>query len=319
MTQLDRALITTIQNLSAFTGLRYTKRQLYYEVCRTVRPVPGLGNQNAKWALAVGLISALLTWSVFRRPRWAGLLAGVTVGTVGALYGIRRVPYTLSMPVTYARFAEALEMYCAHSGPPPGLLTTKRPTALAPEGREPDLLDYGLLRLLVCQNPDVVDMLLANDFHIELACPVLTVTEAAPLPAPLVAMLSRTPDSRVYYLHNADAGGISIIPTLREQMNLPAAIPLTAMGLRPSHAKSMHLFAFQKQLAQNKIEDWPYYLSARERTWLEAGWHVELEAVSPVRLLRVLRRMMLGAGKPRFKWPDLGEEREIGFMTWPEQ
>jgi hypothetical protein len=132
-------------------------------------------------------------------------------------------------------------------------------------------------------------------------------------------MLSRTPDSRVYYLHSADTEGVSIIPTLREQMNLPAAIPLTAMGLRPSHAKNMHLFAFQKPLAQNKNEDWPYYLSARERTWLEAGWHVELEAVSPVRLLRVLRRMMLGAGKPRLKWPNLGEEREIGFMTWPEQ
>jgi hypothetical protein len=329
MTQLDRALITAIQQLTAFPGLHYTERQLYYEVCRILQPVPGLGNQHAKWAIAVGLIPSLLTWAVLRRLRWAGLLAGATLGTVAALYGMRRVPYTLSLPVMYTRFAEALDNHCTHYGSPVGLLTVKRPPPLPPETREPDLLDYGVSRLLVCQNSAVVEMLLANDFHIELACPVLTVMEATPLPEPLLTMLSRTPDAHVYFLHDAGAGGVSIIPSLRQQMNLPPAISLTAMGLRPTHAKRLHLFAYQKPLAQNTPAStkrpasakrhWPYYLSKRERVWLEAGRQAEVEAVPPVRLLRVLRRMMLDAGKPQFKWPNLVEEREVGFMTWPEQ
>jgi hypothetical protein len=237
---------------------------------------------------------------------------------------MRRVPYTLSLPVTYTHFAEALENHrTQHCGSPPGLLTVSRPTPLPTDGREPDLLDYGVSRLLVCQKPEVANMLLTNDFHIELACSVLTVMEATPLPEPLLAMLLRTIDSHVYYLHDASVEGVSIIPSLREQMNLPPAISLTALGLRPSHAKRLHLFAFQKPLAQNKPASakwhWPYYLSASERAWLEAGWHTEVEAVAPVRLLRVLRRMIQGAGKSRFKWPSLVEEREVGFMTWPEQ
>lgn len=318
MTHLDRALIASTQKLTSLIGLRYTTRQLYYEVCRALRPTPGLGRQTAWWVLAAGFLPALLTWAVMRRPRWARRLAAANVALTSLLYGARRWPYTLAPPISYERFTEALRIFQIRYGPPPGLLALGRPVSMRLEGREPDLFVYGVPRLLVCQTVEVAHMLFTNDFHIELACPVLSVDDASPLPDLLQTMLQRTPEAHVYFLHDASTAGLALVPTLRQRINLPSNIPLTAVGLRPAHAKSMHLFASQTPPAQNSTVDWPYYLSGREQAWLEAGWQAEVEAVPPPRLLRALRRMMLGTVKPSFSLPSLQSEREVGFMTWPE-
>jgi hypothetical protein len=54
-------------------------------------------------------------------------------------------------------------------------------------------------------------------------------------------------------------------------------------------------------------------LSPVERAWLDDGWSAEVASVPPVRLLRALRRIMLGIAPSAPSLPT----RDAGFMTLP--
>lgn len=309
MSRLAYVLPTAIEGVASPGGVYYTERQLYYEVCRRLRPIPGLDEEQARWSLAVGLFPALAAWLGLRWRRRAAVLAVADMGLVAALHGLRRLPFTLRAPVSYEQFKAALQFH----SPPPGLLSPAAENPLSPVGKEPDLFDYGLPRLLVCQSGPVARMLRANDFHLELSCAVLTLGEASPLSGAILAMLGRTPEARVFFLHDASPEGLALVPTLRHRLELPPDIRLTAMGLRPGHARRIHLFA-RRGVSPPSDTHWPYYLRPEERAWLRAGWRAEVEALHPVRLLRSLRRIMLEAIPPGF---SLRREQEAGFMTWP--
>lgn len=314
MADLSHALTTSINGLAAYGELAYTERQLYYDVCRTLRPVPGLARRQLPWALAIGLLPALLT---LRRPRRAAALIVADVLVVEALHLLRRIPFTLRPPIFYDGFTKALHDYCAQHTPPSGLLPPPTPRSSSLRDVEPDLLDYGVQHLLVCQQTEVAHMLLANYAHIEWACPILTLSEAIPLPDGLQAMLRRSEKGRVYFLHNASPEGLALVPGLRHRLGVSPDIRITAMGLRPAQALHLHLFA-ERHLSPAKLpSEWPAYLSARERAWLRAGWQTETQALHPVRLLRALRRIMLGPPVKKTRIPSLRRDQTVGFMTWP--
>ncbi len=314
MADLVHALTTSINGLAAYGELAYTERQLYYDVCRTLRPVPGLTRRQLPWALAIGLLPALLT---LRRPRRAAAFIVADVLVVEALHLLRHIPLTLRPPISYNCFTEALHDYCAQHTPPPGLLPPPAPRSAPPRQVEPDLLDYGLSHLLVCQQAEVTHMLLANYAHIEWACPVLTLDEATPLPDGLQAMLNRGEKGRVYFLHNASPEGLALVSGLRQRLGVSPDIRITAMGLRPAQALRLHLFAGRHPQPAKLSSEWPAYLSTWEWAWLRAGWQAETQALHPVRLLRSLRRMMFGPPVKRTRISSLRQDRNVGFMTWP--
>lgn len=238
---------------------------------------------------------------------------------VGALRGVRLAPFTLPPPISYARFADLLAAYRSTVGEPAGLLANTTPTRLTFLGDAPDLADYGLPHLLICQHDEIAQMLLANWFHLETRCVVLSLATATPLPEPLCAMLARTPEARVYLLHDASSTGLALIPRLRERLQVPEAVRVTAIGLRPAHAWQLHLVATRTHGSVEQHEEWPAYLAPRERAWLHAGWCAEIAVIKPERLLLALRRIILDITPPTFKLPDWRRERAIGFMTWPDR
>lgn len=309
---LTLALVTSISRVGSAGALRYTERQLYYELCRTLRPLPALPPQRAALALLGGALPALVA---LRRPRRAGVLLGADALLVAALALLHRLPFTRHPPLPYARFAAALATYRERHGAPPGLITATPAPLLPLEGREPDLADYGLPRLLLCQDAAVAQMLRCNWFHLEASCPVLTIAEALPLRAMLAAMLERTAGARVYLLHDASLPGLALIDQLAE-LGLPANIRSTALGLRPIHAMRLHLFAATGPPVPGAAE--LAGLTARERAWLQSGRHAEVQAIRPLRLLRALRRLLLDPPPPLRRWPDLRRARAVGFMTWPD-
>ena len=316
MSPASRVLTICTSNFARYGDLVYTERQLYYEVCRTLRPTPGLDARHVSKALLVGALPALLFW---RRPRRmaAWLLADAAV--VQGLRLLRHWPFTLSPSITFEQFQEALHGAQKWGGPLSNLLSSPQHQPATVDAAEPDLLDYGLSRLLVCQQPQVAAMLRANVFHVELGCPVLTIAEASPLPDALLAMLRRVDGARVFFLHNASPEGLSLVLSLRQTLGLDKEIKLTAMGLRPIHALRLHLFAQRKGLtAPASVEAWPPYLSAKERAWLQAGHHTETEALHPVYLMRALRQIMLGTVTRPGPRLSLHRERELGFLSWPQ-
>ncbi|MFG3054099.1 hypothetical protein ACGFZP_24520 [Kitasatospora sp. NPDC048239] len=267
------ALALAAARAGAPGDLRYTERQLYYELCRVLQPLHA---------------------------------------------GPRRIPYTLAPPVRYARFAEAL---AARSGEPPGLLPPLAPTAPAVRTvrttAESDLYDYGIPRLLVCQSRDITRMLIANDLHLEAACPVLAADEL-PLDPRLVAALEQG-DALVHVLHDASPAGLACFERVRETYGpRGAGLKVRSMGLVPRHATTLHLTAGRGP--HPYTGPLPTGLREAERAWLGSGRTIELAAVGPARLLHTVIRQVRGAsGAPR-RAPlhrRVRTVRDTGFLTWP--
>ncbi|SCG06635.1 MULTISPECIES: hypothetical protein, partial [unclassified Streptomyces] len=284
---LDRALATAVARAGAPARIRFTERQLYYEMCRVLRPLHTVP---------------------------------------------RRIPLTPAPPVRYERFEEALRRY----GEVPGLLgpvpeartvraepQPQRPAPAQPE--EPDLYDYGLPRLLVCQSRSVARMLLANDIHLEGACPVLA-ADGLPLDPRLVAGLGRVDGATVHVLHDASTAGIAL--TARVRADVAGAggpgVRVASMGLVPRHAAALHLVSphgpapAQPDDGHDDTQALPSALEPRERDWLAGGRFAEVESVPPARLLRTVLRVVRGPRMPSHSlWTGLRELRTAGFMTWP--
>lgn len=236
----------TVDRISAVGRIFYTRRQLYYEFCRTVRR---------------------------RFVPWPSRLTGLT-------------PRPL---VSVERFDSALARYVALHGAPDGLLEPPLPITLSVDSREPDLGDYGLRQLLICEDGRIAAMLVANGLHRVLCCAVLPLQSCAPLPDLLCAMLARADRSHVYFLHDADPGSLSLVRTLPRRLELPRGIPFSSIGLMPAHAMRMRLFATRSRSTWALHAASWHEFSEQEEVWLRAGWRAEVAAVPPVDLLRMVR------------------------------
>ncbi|MFJ4672600.1 hypothetical protein [Kitasatospora purpeofusca] len=278
---LDGALTVAAGRAGAPGGLRYTERQLYYELCRVLQPLHA---------------------------------------------GPRRIPYTLAPPVRYARFAAAL---AARRDELPGLLPPAAPRPARPRAavaEEPDLYDYGLPRLLVCQSREITAMLIANDLHLEAACPVLPADEL-PLDERLVGALERAGGAVVHVLHDASPSGLACFEQVRAAYGSaagrdgagPAGVRVRSMGLVPRHANTLHLTSGRGPHGHRG--PLPAALRPEERAWLGSGRTIELAAVPPARLLHTVIRQLRGGGTagPR-RTPLYRRVRAVrgsGFLSWP--
>ncbi|MGI5184566.1 hypothetical protein ACQEVZ_50760 [Dactylosporangium sp. CA-152071] len=263
---VDRALARALARAAVRAGapgrIRFTRRQLYYEVCRGVLPL-------------------------HRLPR--------------------RLRFTLPAPVGYDRFLAALDRH----GPVPGLLDDPASRVAAPGDDVPDLYDYGLPRLLVCQDAAIAGMLLANELHMESACPVFAERDL-PLDPRLTDALRRTGDAAVFVLHDASAAGYATVDAVREWAGELRVHPL---GLRPVHAAALHLTTGPRATAVDL--DAPAGLEPWEVRRLRAGHTVEVAAVNPARLLRTVHRLVRGQSRTRRRSARLRQLQAAGFMTWP--
>jgi hypothetical protein len=274
MGALDRTLARAVARAGAPGRIRFTRRQLYYELCRVLLPLP-------------------------RLPRG--------------------VPFTVPPPIGYQRYLTVLHRH----GPVAGLIDERTPVP----GREPsgaggtthrddvpDLYDYGLPRLLVCQDASIASMLLANDLHMESACPVFTVADL-PLDPRLDTALRRTAGAVVHVLHDASGPGLATVEQVRRWAGDLRVRPL---GLRPAHARSLHLTTTPDDTAPRYVDDLVVDgLQPWELRWLRSGRSVETAAVNPARLLRTVHRLVRGHSRARPRGDRLRQLRAAGFMTWP--
>ncbi|MFJ4094830.1 hypothetical protein ACIPYS_24855 [Kitasatospora sp. NPDC089913] len=283
---LDGALTVAAGRAGAPGGLRYTERQLYYELCRVLQPLHA---------------------------------------------GPRRIPYTLAPPVRYARFAAAL---AARRDELPGLLPPAAPRPAGPRAaaaEEPDLYDYGLPRLLVCQSREITAMLIANDLHLETACPILPADEL-PLDDRLVGALERAGGAVVHVLHDASPSGLACFeqvkaaygsaagPSAAEATEAgPTGVRVRSMGLVPRHAGTLHLTSGRGPHGHRGAL--PAGLRPEERAWLGSGRTIELAAVAPARLLHTVIRRLRGGGTAGPRRAPLHRRvravRGSGFLSWP--
>ncbi len=304
VTALDQS-VTRLESV----GVRYTRRQLYYEVCRTLRPSSHLVTW---WSYAVASSIVGLMALARLRPLWVGL-AGV--GTQVVLPRLlRHLPFTLYPPAPLTLFDEALAVYQTRYGEPTGLLSDVLPMSSLTFGeRESDLYDYGLAYAIICQDRSIAHMLRANYLHMEVPCAILAAEEATPLPDALVAMLMRAPSPRVFLLHDASLTGMRWIEDAPAQLELPYGLRVRSLGLRPIHALRRHLFALHQPIDLGEI---PATLLPIERLWMGAGLYTEIAALPPVSLLRALRAVTRARPRRASWWVRVRQWRTSGYMSW---
>jgi len=187
--------------------------------------------------------------------------------------------------------------------PPPRALNAN--TAVSP-----DVSAYSFDRLVVCDRPEIAHFLIANNFHFENNCAVLSVTGyPQSIFDTIMQMLRRNPDLKVYALHDCTPRGIGLVNQLRTSPNWfpDNSVIIIDIGLLPWQiiaAGDSMLVLNSSEYARDAVQLPPEIrqnLFAEELEWLEAGNFVELESFSPQRLIQILNR---GIARSR----DLGSD-----------
>ncbi|MEG4800171.1 hypothetical protein QUB63_03725 [Microcoleus sp. ARI1-B5] len=163
----------------------------------------------------------------------------------------------------------------------------------------PDVSAYSFDRVVVCDRPEIAQFLIANNFHFENNCAVLSVTGyPQSIFDTIMQMLRRNPDLKVYALHDCSPRGIGLVNQLRTSPNWfqNSSVIIIDIGLLPWQiiaAGDSMLVLNSSEYARDAVQLPPEIrqnLFSEELEWLEAGNYVELESLSPQRLIQILNR-----------------------------
>jgi hypothetical protein len=175
---------------------------------------------------------------------------------------------------------------------------TSQQEQIAPTSINPDIKAYSFDRLVVCDSANMAQLLIANNFHFENNCAILSITGyPQSIFNTTMEMLRRNPDLKVYAIHDCSSKGVSLVHHLRtsEKWFLNSNVTIIDLGLLPrqiiaSQGKMFTRFSSQlKDEAKKLSVDIRLTLTAEELAWLDTGNFVELESFTPQKLIQVLR------------------------------
>ena len=175
---------------------------------------------------------------------------------------------------------------------------------IAPALINPDVTAYSFDRLVVCDSATIAQLLIANNFHFENNCAILSITGyPQSIFNTTMEMLRRNPDLKVYAIHDCSPKGVSLVNHLRtgERWFLNSNVTIIDIGLLPRQIMATNREVFiqsspdlataAKQLAREIRQNF----TSEELAWLDAGNFVELESFTPQRLIQVLRSGISGS------------------------
>jgi hypothetical protein len=168
----------------------------------------------------------------------------------------------------------------------------------------PDVSPYSFDRLVVCDRPEIAQFLIANNFHFENNCAVLSVTGyPQSIFDTIMQMLRRNPDLKVYALHDCTPRGIGLVNQLRTSPNWfsDSSAIIIDIGILPRQiiAAGDNMFVLTSESSARDAVQLPpairQDLSPEELEWLDSGNYVELESFSPQKLIQILNRGIAGS------------------------
>jgi hypothetical protein len=281
----DRAFNSAIQAVSSEGAVRWNKAHLYYELCwRKRAKVPPTIILVACGVVAVflsGIFSVALETPLALIP---GLLMAL------AMFGIAAYGSSSTVSLDKAQFERLLERWVAAHGQPPAIIARKEWSGQAalPAELAADLDDYSFDRAVICDKPETVDVLLANQFHFENNCASLSSDGYPPGPfATIRKMLKQNPKLMVYAIHDASPSGCDLAYRLATDPDWFAGqVKVIDVGLRPFHAARFQglLIPVGGTRGAN-----PAAVTEWEGQWL-AKYRLELAVVRPEQLIKRLFR-----------------------------
>lgn len=231
----------------------------------------------------------------------APLIGGISL-TLGIIQKRRSANISDSFSIGPTQMQDWIDTWARANGTIAKLLPTPEtalPATVERSGQNPDVTDYSFDRLVVCNSNEIAQMLIANNFHFENNCAILSINGyPTTVFDTVLQMLRRNPSLMVYAFHDASPDGVQLVHQLRTSPGWFQEYSATIidLGLLPRQvlAASRNLFIHRtpssataaRQLAPEIRQN----LTAAELAWLDAGNYVELESFTPQKLIQILNR-----------------------------
>jgi hypothetical protein len=294
----DAAFQSAIDAVSGGGRVRWGVEHLYYEVCRRRRRLGA-----PPWAVVAVVVVAFVLGLQSGRIL-LGFVAAAVAG-IGFAWLLRKRRAT-TVRLELERFNTMWARWQKTHGTPKGLIV-RRSAPATRRAPEPDLADYSFDRAVVCDRARTVDLLVANNFHFENNCAVLSVGGYPPGPFETIrAMLRRNPRLQVFALHDASVAGCRLAHQLATSPEWFAHLPtVTDVGLRPEHARPLRgLYLASAGSGVGAGQG----LSAADARWL-AAYTLELAAIRPE---QVLKRLFRAINRTRDADDESDRDEETG-------
>lgn len=299
----DVGFAKAIEAVSGHGTVRFDVSHLYYELARrkkgsalqsALQAIFWLGGALAALSAVAAVTIALLGLGhVVPDVLAIGAAAGLASGAAWMAGRARGegVSSRLSAPT----FRASWERWQSTHGTPPGLITRSRKgIPMRSAALEEELRAYSFDRAVICDTPAVVDVLVANRFHFENNCAVLSVGGYPESAFETVrAMLRNNPKLLVLTVHDASPEGCTLAHRLStDPAWFAGQARVVDVGLRPAHAR------FFEGLVQNNdpLEEVAVApgITAAEAAWLRKH-RLETAAIRPEQLIKRLYKAMLHA------------------------
>lgn len=230
-----------------------------------------------------------------------GFTIAAAMGSLSIYLGIQGINQTdiaQEFLCNRGMFQQWLDRWQAINGSIEKLLPPPR-EEISPADIDPDITAYSFDRLVVCDSSKIAQILIANNFHFENNCAILSITGyPQSIFEVTMQMLRRNPNLQVYALHDCSPRGLGLVNRLRDspQWFANTNIAIIDIGLTPRQIMATKRGIFiqsteESALAARKLpSEIRQSLSDKEIQWLELGNFVELESFTPKRLIQVLNK-----------------------------
>ena len=281
-----------IDDVSAKGALYFTEKQIYYEFNRRLLKRMPAGIVGG---IALGAVSTV--GSVFLAATSASLfplvfgVCGIGAGVAVAMQSRKRAAIRLAA-ISFPTFTSGyLSRWMEAHGEIDKLITASylKAKSAAITSTPTDLSAYSFDRALVTGSREIAAMLVANRFHFENNCAILSY-DGYPdhVFDTVMSMLRRNPGLTVYAIHNASYAGMRLAGHMRDDTWFPdRSVRVVDLGLRPQHAIKLKLMALQE--APGALDtSVTTTLTPEESKWLADGYFVDLAALRPAKLMRAI-------------------------------
>lgn len=299
----DGLFAKTLTQLSANNTLFFTQQQLLYALERKLNrtvPMSPLGRVGC-----LGLGIGFLLCFVVPPIGVPLLLSAIGLSIIEGILAKRRKPKPVPVLLLSNQVRDWLDRWQSVNGRLDYLLPNPQQSLQAASAAavSPEVTQYSFDRVVVCERDTLAQVLIANQFHFENNCAVLSLDGyPQPIFQTTLDMLRRNPDLQIYALHDCTPDGMSMIPRLRTDPAWFAdfAGPIIEVGIRPQQVMDSKVGGLRgfvvrvapafAQAANALPPEIRATLSEAELQWLQTGQFVAVNSLPPHRLIQVLQR-----------------------------
>lgn len=168
-----------------------------------------------------------------------------------------------------------------------------------PVAVESDVSQYSFDRLVICDRDSIAQLLIANNFHFERNCAIVSIGGYPPrIFDTVMEMVRRNPALKVYVLHDCTAAGIACVERIRTEPNWfqDSNVAIVDVGLLPAQVSQSQAYFYISVAARQEVT--PYLDAIRSRLTeaelddIASGRYLELEAFTSRQLIQILNRAM---------------------------